>query len=487
VGIIFRMSKPSQFESPLSAALGHALAHLSPTDNSSVAATTDLKTLRRKLDLSLSETGVDATTVIEELVKGVEGGILDSAGGRFFGWVIGGSLPAALAADWLTSAWDQNAALYACAPAAAVVEETAGRWLKELLHLPPNASFAFVTGCQMAHVTCLAAARHALLAQRGWDVENDGLAGSPAIQILTSTEKHGSIVRAVRLLGIGEKQIVGLSVDDAGRLEASALEDALGAALSTPTIVVLQAGDLNIGAFDDFETLIPLAKKYGGWVHIDGAFGLWAATSPKLRYLLAGAESADSWTTDGHKWLNVPYDSGYAFVADNNAHRASMSHRAAYLTHDEEARDQIDWNPEWSRRGRGFATYAAIRELGREGVAAMIERTCSHADSLVRGIGSLPGAEIVWAPQINQGLVRFLCPLDGATDRDHDVFTDQMMAKILVSGEGFFTGTTWRGRRAMRVSVCNWQTSPEDVKRVCASVCAILANAIKEIENTAHH
>ena len=475
------MSRHSQFDSPLSAALRHALEHLSPEENLSVAATADLRELRQRLDLPLNETGMDATTVIKELVQGVKGGILDSAGGRFFGWVIGGSLPAALAADWLTSAWDQNAALYACAPAAAVVEETAGRWLKDLLRLPATASFALVTGCQMAHVTSMAAARHALLARQGWDVEDEGLAGSPAIRILTSTEKHGSIVRAVRLLGMGEKQIVGLPVDEKGRLKASALEDALEAVTSAPTIVVLQAGDLNIGAFDDFETLVPLAKKRGAWVHIDGAFGLWAATSRKFQHLLVGVDLADSWTTDGHKWLNVPYDSGYAFIADKNAHRASMSHRAAYLTHDDEARDQIDWNPEWSRRGRGFATYAAIRELGREGVAAMIERTCSHADSLVRTIGSLPGAEIVRTPQINQGLVRFLSPLDSATEHDHDAFTDRIMAKILASGQGFFTGTTWQGRRAMRISVCNWQTSIEDVKRVCQSVGTVLANVNKEI------
>lgn len=468
------MNTRSSFEPPLSAALNHALSHLSSADTSSVAATVSLSTLRQRLDLPLNNEGMDATAVVSDLVRGVDGGILGSAGGRFFGWVIGGSLPAALAADWLTSAWDQNAGLYACGPAAAVVEETAGRWLKEVLHLPAAASFALVTGCQMAHVTCLAAARHALLAKRGWNVEQEGLAASTAIRILTSSEKHGSTVRAVRLLGLGEKHILDLPADQDGRLSESALREALQSDPAAPTIVVLQAGDLNIGAYDDFATLIPLAKKHGAWVHIDGAFGLWAAASPKFRHLLEGADQADSWTTDGHKWLNVPYDCGYAFVADPAAHRAAMSHRAVYLTHAEDARDQIDWNPEYSRRGRGFATYAALRQLGKSGIADLVERTCAHAHALVTRIGSLPNAEVVWEPRINQGLVRFLDPTPGATEEAHDRFTDRMIQKILASGDALFTGTVWRGRRAMRVSVCNWQTSPEDIDRICRSISKLL-------------
>jgi glutamate/tyrosine decarboxylase-like PLP-dependent enzyme len=477
------MSVHSPFDSPLAKAFSHALNHLSSCDTSSVAATVDLSTLRQRLDLPLNDRGVDAVQVLDDLVSGVEGGILGSAGGRFFGWVIGGSLPAALGADWLTSAWDQNAGLYACAPAAAVVEETAGRWLKEVLRLPASASFALVTGCQMAHVTCLAAARHSLLEKRGWNVELEGLSGSPAIRILSSTEKHGTTDRAVRLLGLGEKHIVGLPVDHEGRLIASALREALEADAAAPTIVVLQAGDLNIGAYDDFATLIPLAKKHGAWVHIDGAFGLWAGATPKFRHLLEGVDHADSWATDGHKWLNVPYDSGYAFVADPRAHSAALSHRAAYLTHDENARDQIDWNPEWSRRGRGFATYAALRELGKAGIAEMIERTCAHAHALVTRIGSLPNAEVVWEPQINQGLVRFLDPSQGASQQAHDRFTDHMMEMILASGEAFFTGTTWRGRRAMRVSVCDWQTSSEDVERVYRSVSSLLDRQLAAVES----
>jgi glutamate/tyrosine decarboxylase-like PLP-dependent enzyme len=476
--IILCMSeKDSLFQGPLAAALHHAVDHLSPESTVSVAATADLDTLRRRLGVPLGDDGVDATVVVDELVRGVEGGIIGSAGPRFFGWVIGGSLPAALAADWLTSAWDQNAGMYACSPAAAVVEEVAGGWLKELLGLPAAASFALVTGCQMAHVTCLLAARHALLAGQGWDVEMEGLAGSRPIRILTSTEVHGTAVRAVRMLGLGQKNIVGLTVDAEGRLREDALVEALESAPAEPTIVMLQAGDLNIGAFDDFARLIPIAKRFGAWVHVDGAFGLWCGASPRLRHLLHGVEGADSWATDGHKWLNVPYDCGYAFVADREAHRASLSHRASYLTHAEEARDQLDWNPEWSRRARGFATYAALRQLGKGGVSELIERHCDCAHALVTRIGSLDGAEVVWEPQINQGLVRFFDPRAEASSSDSDAFTDRVMAGILASGEAFFTGTTWHGRRAMRVSVCNWQTSAEDVDRVVVEVERILRAA----------
>jgi glutamate/tyrosine decarboxylase-like PLP-dependent enzyme len=278
----------------------------------------------------------------------------------------------------------------------------------------------------------------------------------------------------VTLLGIGTSNLVKLPSDSSGRLNATALESALAAQPDAPTVVVLQAGDLNIGAFDQFETLIPIAKRHGAWVHIDGAFGLWVAASSTYRHLLAGVDAADSWATDGHKWLNVPYDCGYAFVANPIAHGAAMSHRASYISYSSEFRDQSDWNPEWSRRARGFASYAAIRQLGTDGLAQMIERCCTHARSLVTEIGSLPGAELLWKPQINQGLVRFLDSRLGASQQDHDRRTDEMIAKINCTGEAFFSGTTWRGRRAMRVSVCNWQTTEDDVKRTVRSIAQLL-------------
>jgi len=454
----------------LSLAQHHALSFLKNLDSSPAGATVDVQTLRQRLNKPFADAGLPPEQVISELVRDVGGGLLGSAGGRFFGWVIGGALPAALAADWLTATWDQNAALYACSPAAAIVEEVAGLWLKEILGLPAHASFAFVSGCQMAHATCLAAARHELLAERGWNVEEQGLYGAPPIRILSSAQRHGSFERAVRLLGLGREQVTCLTSDADDRLEPAALQKALEADPAAPTIVLLQAGDINIGAFDDFENLIPLAKRYGAWVHVDGAFGLWAATSPHYRHLVKGVEAADSWATDGHKWLNVPFDCGYAFIAHADAHRASMTHRAAYITHNEDARDEMDWNPEWSRRARGFPTYAALRQLGRDGVAELIERCCRHAHDLVMGIGSLPGTEVLWEPTINQGLVRFLDPSSVATEQDHDRRTEEVIAAIVASGEAFFGGTTWRGKRAMRVSVCNWRTSRDDVQRSIDSV-----------------
>ncbi|HKE56702.1 MAG TPA: aminotransferase class V-fold PLP-dependent enzyme [Pyrinomonadaceae bacterium] len=461
------------FYKALETAHKQALAHLETLDQTSVAATADINQLRAALTKPLGPEGLPADQVISELARDVNGGLLGTAGGRFFGWVIGGVVPAALAADWLTSAWQQNAALYACSPAAAVVEETVGAWLKELLGLPASASFALVTGCQMAHVTCLAAARHALLAKLGWDVETKGLFGAPPVRILTSSERHGSFERAARLLGLGTSQIKVLPVDGKGQVITSALEEELEREQS-PTIVLLQAGDINIGAYDSFETIIPVAKRHGAWVHIDGAFGLWAAASERLRYLVKGIESADSWATDGHKWLNVPFDCGFAFVAHPEAHRASLSIQASYITHDDNARDQMDWNPEWSRRARCFPVYAALRQLGRDGVAHVIEQCCKCAHDLVVGMSELPGAEALWIPTINQGLVRFLDRGPGASEADHDRRTDEVIAKILSSGEAFFGGTTWRGRRAMRVSVCNWQTSDKEVARTIAAVARVL-------------
>jgi glutamate/tyrosine decarboxylase-like PLP-dependent enzyme len=452
-----------------------AVSYLENLDRAPVASTVDLQTLRRKLGRELLQQGLPPEQVIDELVADVEGGILGSAGGRFFGWVIGGSLPAALAADWLTATWDQNAALYACSPASAVVEEVAGKWLKQILGLPPGVSFALVSGCQMAHVTCLAAARHDLLAKQGWNVEESGLWGAPPLRILANRQRHGSVEGALRLLGMGRASVVDLPEDELGRVRPEGLKDELQRHPASPALVILQAGEINTGACDPFELLLPIAKRHGAWVHVDGAFGLWAAASPRLKHFVKDVEEADSWATDGHKLLNVPFDCGYAFVAHPHAHQAAMSHRASYLTHDADARDQIDWNPEWSRRARGFPTYAALRQLGREGVASLVERCCAHAHALVTRIGQLPGAEIMSEPTINQGLVRFPDPRPGATESDHARRTNEIIAAIQASGEAFFSGSNWKGHRVMRVSVCNWQTSEDDVRRVVRAVEKVLA------------
>lgn len=446
-----------------------ALSYLGSLETAPVGTTVPLAELRGRLALPLADAGLDPTEVIDHLAAATEGALLGSAGGRFFGWVIGGGLPAAVAADWLTTVWDQNAGLYACSPAAAVIEEVCGAWLKDLLGLPATASFALVTGCQMAHVTCLAAARHALLARAGWDVNRDGLAGAPPIRVLTSQEVHGTTVRALKLLGFGTAAIQVLPADATHRLAPETLAAALSVSPS-PAIVVLQAGDVNCGVFDPFLELIPIAHRAGAWVHVDGAMGSWANAAPQRRHLLRGVEIADSWATDGHKWLNVPYDCGYAFVAHPEHHRAGMEHRASYLVHAADVRDELDWTPEHSRRARGFATYAALRQLGRGGVADLVERCCRLAGEIVERVGALDGAEVVAAPIINQGLLRFLDLRPEAANVDHDVMTDRVITAINRSGQAFFSGTTWHGQRCMRVSVSNWRTTAGDVDRVVAAV-----------------
>jgi glutamate/tyrosine decarboxylase-like PLP-dependent enzyme len=391
--------------------------------------------------------------------------------------VIGGTLLSAVGADWLTSAWDQNAGMYATAPASAVAEEVVGEWLLDLLDLPRDASFALVTGCQMAHVTALAAARSAVLRDAGWNVEENGLFGAPRIRVLANATRHITIDRALRLLGFGVNAVQPVETDERGRVTAEALESALRSG-SGPTIVVLAAGDLNTGEFDRFQELIPIAKAAGAWVHVDGAFGLLARASATKRHLLEGVELADSWSTDAHKWLNVPFDSGIAIVRDRDAHRAAMAVHASYLvSSDDVARDEMDWNPEFSRRARGFALYAALRELGRDGLADLIDRCCAHCHSLVTGIGALEGAEALWIPELDQGLVRFFAPRRGATEEDHDAYTDRIIAAINASGEAFFGGVTWKGRRAMRVSVVNWRTNDSDVARTIEATRRVLAAA----------
>jgi glutamate/tyrosine decarboxylase-like PLP-dependent enzyme len=465
---------------PLQLAFDHALEYIAKPQ-SRVAGTATIDDLRSALGVELTDTGLDPATVIEELIEACKDGLHRSTGSRFFGWVIGGTLPSALAADLLTSAWDQNAAIYAHSPAAAVVEEVAGAWLKDILNIPSTASFAFTNGCQMAHFTALAAARHHLLARFSIDIEEAGLAGAPAIRVFTSRKVHTSSIGAVRMLGIGSANIHYLASNDAGQLLPEALEAALQQAGDVPSIVILQAGDVNEGVYDDFAALIPIAQRHNAWVHIDGAFGLWAAASPSYAHLLNGSHLADSWAIDGHKWLSVPYDSAYAFIAHPESHQAAMSKGASYIVASTHARDAIHFNPEMSRRARGFATYAALRELGRNGIASLVDRCCRFATQLTSRIGALPHAKALNSPIINQGLVRFLNPSPTATAADHDIFTDQIITAICAEGTAFFTGTTFQGRRAMRISVCNWQTNDEDIDAVVSAVERIVATAGNQV------
>ena len=383
-------------------------------------------------------------------------------GGRYFGFVIGGALPAALAADWLTSTWDQNAGLVAAGPSAAVVEEVSIEWLRELLGLPDGVSAGFVTGCQMAHVTALAAARHQVLEDAGWDVMRDGLTGAPSIRVLVGEERHVTLDRALGFLGIGKRQIEAVSADEQGRLVAAGLEDALSTAAG-PTIVCAQAGNINTGAFDPLEEIAELASRAGAWLHVDGAFGLWAAASPRFRHLVAGVERADSWATDAHKWLNVPYDSGIAFCAHPRAHRAAMAVSASYLEQVDPAvgRDQMDWVPEFSRRARGFAIYAAIRSLGRQGIAELVDGCCDRARQFAELLGAADGVEVLNDVVLNQVLVRFA---------DDDGATREVVQRVQEDGTCWLSGTTWQGRGAMRVSVSNWRTSERDVERSAGAI-----------------
>ena len=425
--------------------------------------------LREELGGPLPEGSQEPRRVITELARGVEPGLMATPGGRFFGFVIGGSLPAALAADWLTSAWDQNAGLYVAGPAASVVEEVCGAWLAELLGLPQGISFGLVTGAQMANFTALAAARHHVLERAGWDVEADGLFDAPHIQVIVGEERHATLDQALRYLGFGTSRIRAVPADGQGRMRPDALRSAL-AESSGPTIVCAQVGNVNTGAFDPLDAICEAAGEAGAWVHVDGAFGMWAGASPTLRHLVRGIERADSWATDAHKWLNVPYDSGLVFCSHPDAHRAAMGVQASYLVHSERGeRDQLDWNPEASRRARGFPIYAAIRSLGRSGIADLVDRCCAHARRFAESLAQEPGIEVLNEVVLNQVLVRFLDP-----GGDHDARTRAVVRAVQQDGTCWLGGTTWQGKGAMRISVSNWSTTTEDVDR---SVVAILRAA----------
>jgi glutamate/tyrosine decarboxylase-like PLP-dependent enzyme len=413
-----------------------------------VRAEADVTELTAALGGPLPEEPVDPHAVLAALVEAVEPGLVATASGRYFGFVIGGAVPAAVAADMLTSVWDQNAGLYAGGPAAAVVEEVCRGWLAELLGLPSHVSAAFVTGAQMAHVTALAAARHHVLAQAGWDVPADGLSGAPPIRVVVGEQRHVTIDRALRLLGIGASSLEIVPADDQGRMLVDELPDLGG----RPTIVCGQAGEVNTGASDDLEAIADAASEAGAWFHVDGAFGLWAAASPELRHLVRGSERADSWTTDAHKWLNVPYDSGFAFCVHPDAHRAAIGVTASYLVQaDGGERDEMDWTPEFSRRARGFAVYAALRSLGRSGVADLIERSCAHARRFAELLEA-GGASILNDVVLNQ--VR------------------EVIRSVQEDGTCWLSGTDWGGEHALRISVSNWRTTEEDVERSAAALLA---------------
>ncbi|HEY0782446.1 MAG TPA: aminotransferase class V-fold PLP-dependent enzyme [Thermoanaerobaculia bacterium] len=433
-----------------------------------VGVTASIDSLRAAFAGDLPAHGEDPLDTSEHLARQADPGLIGMAGPRYFGFVIGGHVPASLAADWLTSTWDQNATLYASAPANSVVEEAVARWLLELLDLPRTASVGFTTGCSMANFTALAAGRHALLARRGWDVETQGLFGAPEIDVVIGDEAHATILAALQMLGLGRERVKRVAADGQGRMDAVALEGVL-ASCRGPLLVCAQAGNVNTGAFDPLDAIAPLVRERGGWLHVDGAFGLWAAASPSLAPLLCGAALADSWATDGHKWLNVPYDSGIVIVNDPESHRQAMTISAPYLVQTVgRERDPFDYVPEFSRRARGFTLYAALRSLGRDGVRSLVERCCALARRFAARLRDEPGVEVLNDVVLNQVLVRFQ-PEGGGGAADE--LTRDVVSRVQADGTCWLGGTVWQGMAAMRISVSNWSTTEADVD---ASADAIL-------------
>jgi glutamate/tyrosine decarboxylase-like PLP-dependent enzyme len=453
------------WKGPLGEAFERALCYLEGLPDRPVRSAASLAELRAALGGPLPEEPADPSEVITTLATAAEPGIMPSSSGRYFGFVVGGSTPAAVAADWLTSTWDQNAGLYVLGPAASIVEEVAGAWLVELFGLPAKVSVGFVTGGQMANVTGLAAARGEMLRRAGWDVEAAGLRGAPRLRVIAGHGRHGTIDRALRFLGLGTASIVEVDMDAQGRMHSAAVRRALEQD-DAPAIVCAQVGNVNTGAIDPVAAICDLAHQHGAWVHVDGAFGLWGAASPRLRPLLAGVELADSWATDAHKWLNVPYDSGLVFCAHPDAHRAAMGGRAGYLIHGSEGqRDELDYNPEHSRRARGFAVYAAIRAMGRRGIAQMVERCCDMARRFADQLAAADGVQVLNDVVLNQVLVRLQAP-----DGDHDGHTHRVLERIQNEGTCWMSGTTWNGQAAIRISVSSWSTNADDIDRSVAAM-----------------
>jgi glutamate/tyrosine decarboxylase-like PLP-dependent enzyme len=456
-----RASTTTPTDAALERAAGIAREFVASLPDRPVPPTVPLDELRRRFGGPLPEAGQDPIDVVEALASNVEGALVASAGPRYYGFVIGGGVPAALAADWLTSAWDQNAGLYVIGPAAAVAEETAGAWLAELFGLPAGVSVGFTTGATMASFTGIAAARHALLARSGWDIERHGLFRAPEIPVVVSDESHVTIFAALQMLGMGRDRVTRVATDDQGRMRADALREAL-AAIDRPALVCAQAGNVNTGGFDPLPAIVEAVRGNGGWLHVDGAFGLWAAADPARRHLVEGVGDADSWTTDAHKWLNVPYDSGLSFTADPAAHHAAMTLGAAYYVETTGGeRDPYNWVPESSRRARGFAVWAALRQLGRSGLAEMIGRTSDDARRFAAGLDGAPGTRVLNDVVLNQVLVRFDDP-SGDVEVG-DARTDAVIAAIQQDGTLWLGGTRWHGLRAMRISVSGWATSEADV------------------------
>ncbi|MFJ7068518.1 pyridoxal phosphate-dependent decarboxylase family protein [Streptomyces sp. NPDC101115] len=444
-------------EAALRQAYDHAVRWLASLPDRPVPARAEVDEIVRALGADLPDGPGRPADVVDLLATACEPGLTAFPSGRFYGFVVGGTEPAALAADWLVSAWDQNCVMRTVAPAYTAAEDLAGTWLLDLLGLPADSSVGFTTGATMANFTCLAAGRDEVLRRAGWNAARDGLNGGPAVRVLAGESRHMAVDLALRYLGLGRPELV--AADDQGRIEAGALRRALADGGRGPVIVVLQAGDVHSGAFDPFTEGVRAAREAGAWVHVDGAFGLWAAASPRYAHLTAGCADADSWATDAHKTLNVPYDCGLAIVRDPSAVRAAMGERGDYLIHHAHG-DPIDKVPELSRRGRAFTVWAALRSLGRSGVADLVERLCRHAGTFATGIAGIDGATV-----LNDVVFTQVCAEFGGDER-----TDRVLARLLDDGTAWISGSTWHGRRIMRISVSNWSTTDDDVRRTLDAI-----------------
>jgi glutamate/tyrosine decarboxylase-like PLP-dependent enzyme len=446
-------------------AAGHAAQFRARLDERPVGVPADFDALRARLGGPLNDESLEASDVLELLVAGAEPGIVSTAGPRYFGFVTGGSTPAAVAADMMTSAWDQNGFNVVYSPAAAVAEEVAGRWLKELLGIPQSASVGFVTGSQEANTVGLAAGRHSVLARVGWDVQRRGLRDAPRVRVVAGAERHATIDRSLRLLGLGDGDIDVVAADANGSMDTADLERVLDGIRGEPVIVAAQSGNVNTGACDDLRAAAELTHAAGGWLHVDGAFGLWAAVVPRLAQLVDGVELADSWGCDGHKWLNVPYDAAFSFCADPEAVATAVSYTASYLT---EARGAVPVPSDYilgsSRRARGFAVWAGLRQLGRDGLADVVDGCCRLASRFAESLAAA-GFDIANDVMLNQVLVGF-----GDDDR-----TDRVIEAVQRDGTCWMGGTTWRGRRLMRIAVSNWSTTEDDVDRSVEAIVRLAA------------
>lgn len=455
--------RPEQYTRALDRARAHALDWIESLPERAVAPSDDVDAMKRTFGGPLAEGPSDPAAVVDELAVQAEPGLMAIGSGRFFGWVMGGTLPASLAADWLVSAWDQNAAMRYATPATAAIEEVAGEWLLDVLGLPAGSDVGFTTGATMANWTGLSAARAHVLHEASWDVNVDGLQGAPRITVLAGAERHPSVELALRYLGLGTPTLV--AADDQGRMRVDALRDAL-ATVSGPAIVCLQAGNLHSGASDPMREAVALAHERGAWVHVDGAFGLWGAVSPRLRPLLDGVETADSWATDAHKTLNVPYDCGVVAIRRRGIAEAVLGTSTAYLIKDAHGTpDPYDLVPEMSRRARGVPVWAALRQLGRSGVVELVEGLAANARALADGLAALPGAEIV-----NDVVFTQVCVSFGDDER-----TREVTARLIAEGAVWMSGSRWAGRDVLRISVSNWSTDERDVTLALAAVERALA------------